>query len=58
MFNNFLSALEDYIDLRIELEKDQEEHSGRWHEHMRERTRDITRQMEGALKAYIQSQTP
>ncbi len=58
MFNNFLNALEDYIDLRIEQSQDNEEHSGRWHEHMRERTRDITRRMQDAFTDAVENLIP
>jgi hypothetical protein len=60
MFDNFLSALEDYIDLRIEQERDSAASGDnrRWHEQIRDRQREYADRMQRALKAYIQSQTP
>jgi hypothetical protein len=59
MFDNFLNALDDYIEMKQEYDReiDKRGDSRRWYEQMRECRRKIVCRMQGALDAYIQDRT-
>lgn len=60
MFNNFLNALDDYIDLKAETERDAAEFgdSRRWHEHNAQKRNKIVARMQDAFNDAVENLIP
>lgn len=57
MFNEVMKALDEYVDLRLRIEREKKVYEGTsstWHDHIAEKRKEAEKALHGALKAFVQ----